>query len=281
MLRLEAARLRAHLEHADRRRVVDEHARLGERAERVRQLAVVLLVQVAAAKAMRVDARFGRQHAHEQLLLGHLQAEEADRLVGGGADVLRHVQHEAGLAHRRARGHDHEIARLEAGRHFVQIVEPAGDAGDRPLALLQLLDRREAALDEVAQRHEPGADPVFRDRENRAFRLVQEEIRLLLGLVGLGQDLVGRVDQAAKRGLLLDDLRVVLDVGRSRDAVGQRGDVGGPADLLELPGARQLLLQRDEINRVTALAERDHLVEDAPMRVAEEVARVDATRPRD
>ncbi len=103
VLGLQPARLGAHLEHADRRRVVDEHARLGQRAERVRQPAVVLLVQVTGAEPVRIDPRLGRQHAHEELLFRHLEAEEPDRHVGRRADMLRDVQHEAGLSHRRTR----------------------------------------------------------------------------------------------------------------------------------------------------------------------------------
>ena len=234
VLGLEAARLGAHLEDAERRRVVDEDARLGERAERVRQPAVVLLVQVAAAEPVRVDARLGRQHAHEQLLLRHFEAEEADRHVGLDADVLRDVQHEAGLPHRRARRDEDEVRRLQAGRHLVEIDEPGRHAGDQPLVLLQLLDRREAALDQVAQRDEPFADPVLGDLEDRLLRPVQDHVGVLLGAVGLGEDPVGGVNQVPQRRLFLDDARVVLDVGAARHAVGERRDVGRPADLLEL-----------------------------------------------
>ena len=162
VLRLQPPRLGAHLEHADRCRVVDEHLGFGERAERVRQAAVVLLVQEPAAEAVRVDARLGRQHAHEQLLFRHFEAEEAHRHVGLRADVLRDVQHEAGLAHRRTRRHDDEIARLQAGRHLVEIVEAGRHAGDRSLALLQLLDGREAVAHELAQRNEARRGSGFR-----------------------------------------------------------------------------------------------------------------------
>ena len=82
-------------------------------------------------------------------------------------------------------------------------------------------------------------------------------------------------DQPPEGRLFLDDARVVLDVGRSRHAVDERGDVGGAADFVELAGAAQLFFERDEIDRVAALGELDHLVEDAPVRVAEEIARVD------
>ena len=83
------------------------------------------------------------------------------------------------------------------------------------------------------------------------------------------------MDQIAEGGLLLHDARVVLDVGTARHAVGERRDVGRPADLLELAGTLQLVFQRHQVDGIAALAERNHLVEDAAMRIAEEVARVD------
>src|SRR5438477_2955509 len=45
--------------------------------------------------------------------LRHLEAEDADRHVGPGPDVLRHVQHEARLSHRRPRRDDHEVRGLQ------------------------------------------------------------------------------------------------------------------------------------------------------------------------
>ena len=82
---------------------------------------------------------------------------------------------------------------------------------------------------------------------------------------------VGRADQLPEDRLLLDDLRVVLDVGRPRHAVDQRRDVGRSADRVELARARQFLLQRDEVDRRPALGQRDDLVEDPAVRVAVEV----------
>ena len=107
------------------------------------------------------------------------------------------------------------------------------------------------------------------------LRLVEDDIRVFLGVVRGRENLVGGEDQIAKGRLLLDDPRVVLDVGRSRHAVDERGDVRRPADLVEIAGAAELLFQRDEIDRVAALDELDHLVEDAPVRVAKEIRGVD------
>ena len=78
---------------------------------------------------------------------------------------------------------------------------------------------------------------------------------------------------------LLDDLGVILDVGGARHAVDERGDVGGAADFFELARrARAPPCSVTEIDRLAALGERDHAIEDAAVRVAEKRARVDDRR---
>src|SRR6202050_3331430 len=104
MLQLQATGLRAHLEDADRRRVVDEDLRIVEAAERGGQARVVLLSEVASAEPVRVDSRFGRAPAPGQLLFRHLQAEHPDGLPGFDAAMRGDVQDEAGLAHAGAGG---------------------------------------------------------------------------------------------------------------------------------------------------------------------------------
>ena len=275
VLELEPPRLGTHLEDADRRRVVDEHFRVVEPAEGVDQPGVVLLAEKPAAEAVRVDPRFRRQHAQEQLLFRHFQAEHAHRLPGLDAAVERHVQHEAGLPHRRARGDDHQVGFLESRRHLVEIDEAARHAGDQPLVLLELLDHRVAGIDELAELDEAGAQPVLGDLEDRPLGFVEQGVGVLLGLVRTRQDVGGRLDQPPHRRFFLDDLGVVLDVGRARHAVGEGADVGRPADFFNLVRSRQLVLDGDEIHRLAAVGERHHLLEDAAVRIAEEVLGVD------
>ncbi len=116
----------------------------------------------------------------------------------------------------------------------------------------------------------PGFDPILRHGEDGAFGVVEDEVGVLVGLVGVGDDLGGGVDQAAQGRLFPDDARVVLDIGRARHAVDEGGEVGGAADLLELAGPGQFLAQRHEIDGVAPLGELHHPLEDAPVGVAEE-----------
>ena len=85
-------------------------------------------------------------------------------------------------------------------------------------------------------RDEAGLDAILGDREDRALRFVENQVGFLVRFVGAAENLVRREDQVAERRLLLDDLRVVLDVGRARHAVDERRDVGRPADFLEIAG---------------------------------------------
>ena len=67
----------------------------------------------------------------------------------------------------------------------------------------------------------------------------------------------------------------MLDVGRTRDTVDERSDVGRPANLVQIAGPPELLLERHQIDGIAALGQLDHLVEDAAVGVAEEIVRVD------
>ena len=191
---------------------------------------------------------------------------------------MRDVQNQTRLPHRGAGSHDDEVTTLQPARHLVEVDEARGDACDEPLLFEQLLDLREAVLHQIAHRDEAGFQPIVGDGEDRALGLVQDQVRFLFGLVRVRDDLARRVDQISKRRLLFDDARVVLDVGRARDTVGKRRHVRGPAYLVEFTCACKLLFQRDEIDRIVPLVERDHAIEDATMRIPVEVLTVDDLR---
>ena len=182
VLRREPARLRAHLEHADARCIVDEQLRVAEQPDCVRQALVIALADGPRHQAVRVDARDGREQADEELLPRHFQAEEPDGPPVLQRRVLGDVQHEARLAHRRTRRDDDEVAGLQAARHLIEVGEAGGDAGDQLLRLEQLLDLRQRLLHDVAHRQEPDPGAVLGNGEDRLLRFVEDRVRVVLGL---------------------------------------------------------------------------------------------------
>ena len=76
------------------------------------------MLEGARAGALHVDTRVRAQHAHGNLLAGHLQAEHGDGFVfvrGVGRDV----DGKAGLAHAGAGADQHQLAAMQAGEQAV------------------------------------------------------------------------------------------------------------------------------------------------------------------
>ena len=140
---------------------------------------------------------------------------------------------------------------------------------------LELLDELIPGVDQLAQLDEAGPETMLRDLKDRALGFVEQIVGVLLGVVRARQHVGRGLNQPPEGRLFLDDPGVVLDVRRTRHAVRERRNVGGTADFLELPGPRELVLERDQVDRLAAIGEPDHLLEDAPVRIAEEVGGVD------
>ena len=133
------------------------------------------------------------------------------------------------------------------------------------------LDRLETLIGDRLHRHEALAQPVLRDPEDQALRLVQDVVRVLARLVRRRDDPAAGLDQAAQDRLLLDDAGVVLDVGGARNPVEEGGDVRRAADRVELAGARQLLLDRHRIDGARPVRQMVHDLEDLAVLVAVEI----------
>src|SRR5262249_9979342 len=151
-----------------------------------------------------------------------------DREVGGDTEA------EGGLPHRRAGRADDQVARLKARGQAVELAEAAGDAGDIGARLVQRRDSLEAVLEQILDVRELARGALLRKVEDDLLGAVDE----LLGgeplpLEPEARDLLPGAHEAAERGHLPDDLRVVAGIRRRRNEGGELVDARAAADLLE------------------------------------------------
>ena len=245
----------------------------------MRQARPVLVEQLAGTQAVLVELADRAEHTHRQLHAAHLHREDRDRQAGVDGDVLADVDGERGLAHRRTAGHDHEVARLQAGRHLVEVDEAGRHAGDLALvvAAVQLVD----ALDHLGQERLHGqpalgaAGALLGDREDARFGLVEDLLDLgALRVEGLAGDFVGDGDELAQHAAIAHDLGIAADVGGGWRILRHRIQVLQAADLLGLAELDKRLVHGDHVGRFASIDQADHLFEDDPVVVAVEIFRM-------
>ena len=202
---------------------------------------------------MGIDTGVGAEHAQHELFLGHLEREDADGLASSERRVLRNVETEGRLAHGRPRGHDDQVALLQAARAFVEVSKARRHAGDQLARLRELVDGAEALLDDVADADEPLANAALGDVEDGLFRAIEQLGDLLLALIARLHDAAAGVDQAAQHSLLLDDAAPVLDVGDARQTIEQAGQVGRAAGRFKQLPPAQLVLEGHQVDGLAAL----------------------------
>ena len=154
------------------------------------------------AQPLRIDARLGGEHALHERLLTHFEREERDRNVLLDRGVLRDVEHERGLSHRRTRGDDDEIRRLEARRELVEIGEAARDAGDGLAAALQRLDALHRRPDQLLDAREALQPALLADLEDLLLRVVEQLVGRRAPLERLADDRRRHLDEPAQQRLL-------------------------------------------------------------------------------
>ena len=121
------------------------------------------------------------------------------------------------------------------------------------------------------ERREAGVDPLLADCEQLALRAVDGFLDLGRVLVADAGDAAGRADQPTEDGFALDDPRVLRGMNRSRGLVAQAGQVGAPADRLELFAPLERLRDRDDVDRLATLEQVDDGGVDAAVGLAVEV----------
>src|SRR6266852_1849880 len=268
---LEAAGLGADFEDGDGAGVVDPDGRGGDGAKGFGHAAPVFAGEMAGAEFVGVDLGDGGDEALEERLLGHFEAEHGDGLAGANSDVFGEVEGQRGFSLRGARGKDEQLGRLQTGGELVQLDVAGGDAGDALAFAEDFFEALEVVANDVLDREEADADAVFGDGEDGGFGVVEDGVGAIFALEGALLDVVRGMDEIAEDGFFFDDARVVLDVGDAGHAVGEGGEVRRAAGGFEIAAAVELFGEGDEVDGLLALAEGDHLGEDAAVLIKEEI----------
>ena len=114
--------------------------------------------------------------------------------------------------------------------------------------------------------------------EDDLLGAVDELGRLADPLAAEPRDLLPGLDERPEGRRLLDDLRIVVDVGRRRHERRELGDAGAAPDLLDLAALLQLVRERDRVDGLALRPEREHRAVDRPVRPTVEVGGVEDLR---
>src|SRR5205823_6029172 len=117
------------------------------------------------------------------------------------------------LAHAGTRGHDRELAVVQARRFAVEALEPGGNAGDALAAARELGDLLEDAADDGLDALDAARLGRSRDLVDGLLGAVDEFLHLSHVAVPLGRDPLARGNELAHAPFFFDAARVRLDVG--------------------------------------------------------------------
>ena len=128
MFCLQATCTAAHIHRRNARRIINIDFRTAHRIAGIPKVRPVLVMHLAYAQTLAVDACFGAQHTVNQLLLAHFQAEEghaarhaANLLMRTQSNVLHNVQCQRRFTHGRTRRQNNKVRRMQAARQLVEV----------------------------------------------------------------------------------------------------------------------------------------------------------------
>jgi hypothetical protein len=202
----------------------------------------------AAPEEPEIDLGVRREHAHDERSGRHLEREDRDPLACIDRCVAAYVEREGRLPHRGTGREDEQVTRLQSPRHLVEFFIPGREARQlsRPIHQHINVVHRIVHLDRDAR--QARARLLRREAEDAAFRLVEQLVGGLAGLVAETHDLRGRRDQAAFDRAIANDFRVVHDVGGGGLVIGDLGQRDRSPDRIQHRLALEIRRQRRQID---------------------------------
>jgi hypothetical protein len=224
----------------------------------------------AAPQPLCVHVPLRGEHAQQEGFSTHFQREDRRRNVAFDGRVLRDVQHEGRLAHGRTGRDDHEVRRLEAERHLVEVREPRRHAGEVAAARAQHLDALHRGPEQRLDLDEPLGAAAVVELEDLALGEVEQLGHVGRALVAFAHERGGRLDQPPPQRLLADDPAMVLHVRRGRDLVEEAAEIFLAAGAGEIPALLELVGEREGIHHRAGVVHGHHRTEQPAVALAVE-----------
>ena len=279
LLDFEPPQLGVDIHEVRARGVVDIQRRSRQLHQRRLQVVALGLVQEARPELLAVHSRRRAHHAREQRFLGHLHREHRHRLrVLGRRHVLRDVQRQRRLPHRRTRRQDNQLSRMEPPGHLVQLHEPGADPLDPLAGVQEGVDPALVLLNDVLGRRQARLPAQVVQLKQRVFRTRQDLFRLLFPDQAPVDQLLRREDNAPQQRLVPHDAHVPIHIRGAREAVVERNEVGQPVAGFQLTVLQQFVSDADAVHPLPALVQVHHADEDAFVLLEREVVGLQRAR---
>ena len=240
----------------------------------------VLVMHLAYAQTLAIDARFGAQHTVNQLLLAHFQTEErytarftADNLVRTQRYVLHNVQRQRSFTHGRTRCQNNKIGRMQTARQLIQIRKACRQTCKTALVLQQTFDTLHAVHQYVVNCCKIRLFLAVGNFQNAAFRCIQQRTDILIGLIAHGRNFGRNAHKLTQNRFFGNNIRMVFDVGRRQHHIRQTGDVGNAADVLQLIVTLEDFRNSNHIYCFIFIIKLQHRTKDNAMRFAVKIIR--------
>ena len=89
------------------------------------------------------------------------------------------LQRERGFSHRRTRGEDDKLGRLQAGGFIVEAGVAGGEAGDAPAFAEDSLEALEIVAYEFFDADQASADAIFGNSKNHGFSAIENDVGIV------------------------------------------------------------------------------------------------------
>ena len=193
----------------------------------------LLIRQSSSLDILIGDRGMHRDKTLRQLILSHLEGEEGDRHLVIHRHIKRHGEGKCGLTHRRTSGKDNQVRRLPAKGDLIQIAETGIDATHTVLPLGSIADLLQGIGQQLLDGlHLVAIDPLS-NIEELLLRVLQEIAHPDLLVEGVLDHPVTEGDKVALHHLIVEDARVVRQIGGAIDDRGKRSDIAHPPDRAE------------------------------------------------